>query len=645
MSATNNIIPDNEFHLGITMAGAVSAGCYTGGVMDYLFEVLDLWERAKEGKLEKELKQYRHCVPNHKVIIDVMGGASAGGMTTTMAAIYGLNGRINPVTDTADPLVPRNNIFYDSWVLMDDINPHDDRTTIEKLWDTNDLKEGKVHSLLNSTFIDAIADRAFSFKEDIGLQTGLLPSYIARDMKLLLSHCLLRGIPLEVNFETPITGYGRKSISPNHTTLEHYIVSLFTLNNGKPPEDHSLWLNPYDPDYAETLKRATKATGAFPVGLIYREFLQEDFSDEYIKATVKKILFGEFGHPDPHPEANPQWKNFPAGFSALTIDGGTINNEPYREVLSILKDKYGDTHPEGQQQYGMIMIDPFPDRAEDISAYRKPADLVEVIPAIINTLTEQARVKRNEALEEMSRRYYRGVIFPRKWQKMKEGPDRILPEKNPIACGAAGAFGGFLDISFRQHDFFLGRDNARNFIRYFFTVPYDKEKNIVHPVHRGWTEEMIQQFKVIKKHRDKEGNITEKTFLPLIPDIHILLEKAAGKIPDPYTYTIAEKPVYNPARLFEMRNKMVDRTTLVLELIKSRKRTQVQDNHYPITASWSKKYHSFRWWHKIARALGHIGLNIAFSFTKKKMAGRIIETVIKWILRDLEKRALLPETR
>ena len=38
--------------MGLTMAGAVSAGCYTAGVLDYLFEILDLWERAKKGEAE-----------------------------------------------------------------------------------------------------------------------------------------------------------------------------------------------------------------------------------------------------------------------------------------------------------------------------------------------------------------------------------------------------------------------------------------------------------------------------------------------------------------------------------------------------------------------------------------------------------------
>lgn len=28
---------EETFHIGLTMAGAVSAGCYTAGVMDYIY--------------------------------------------------------------------------------------------------------------------------------------------------------------------------------------------------------------------------------------------------------------------------------------------------------------------------------------------------------------------------------------------------------------------------------------------------------------------------------------------------------------------------------------------------------------------------------------------------------------------------------
>ena len=38
----------HTFHLGIAMAGAVSAGAYTAGVLDYLFETLERWEKEKQ---------------------------------------------------------------------------------------------------------------------------------------------------------------------------------------------------------------------------------------------------------------------------------------------------------------------------------------------------------------------------------------------------------------------------------------------------------------------------------------------------------------------------------------------------------------------------------------------------------------------
>jgi hypothetical protein len=41
---------EGRFKICIAMAGAVSAGAYTAGAMDYLLETLDLWEQAKQKK-------------------------------------------------------------------------------------------------------------------------------------------------------------------------------------------------------------------------------------------------------------------------------------------------------------------------------------------------------------------------------------------------------------------------------------------------------------------------------------------------------------------------------------------------------------------------------------------------------------------
>lgn len=38
---------ENPFHIGLCMAGAVSAGAYTAGVVDYVIKSLDRWEQSR----------------------------------------------------------------------------------------------------------------------------------------------------------------------------------------------------------------------------------------------------------------------------------------------------------------------------------------------------------------------------------------------------------------------------------------------------------------------------------------------------------------------------------------------------------------------------------------------------------------------
>ena len=67
-------IKAGAFEIGLVLAGNVSAGGYTAGVLDYLIEACDAWTRAKDdGDPE---------MPTHEVIISTIAGASGG-------AIYG----------------------------------------------------------------------------------------------------------------------------------------------------------------------------------------------------------------------------------------------------------------------------------------------------------------------------------------------------------------------------------------------------------------------------------------------------------------------------------------------------------------------------------------------------------------------------
>jgi hypothetical protein len=129
------------FKLGINMPGAISAGAYTAGVLDFLTEALDAWYEAKaQGAY----------VPMHDVSIEVFTGASAGGMCAAISAIL-LQDDFEHISDTSK--TGTSNRFYESWVNMIDM---------QELLKSDDLVKSSnpVISLLGSTILDTIASFA-----------------------------------------------------------------------------------------------------------------------------------------------------------------------------------------------------------------------------------------------------------------------------------------------------------------------------------------------------------------------------------------------------------------------------------------------------------------------------------------------------
>jgi len=143
MSATQDVDPFSQpFEIGLVMAGAISAGAYTAGVMDFLLQALDAWYGARAAGED---------VPPHEVRIKVMTGASAGGMTAAIS-VGALATRFPPVTDPAAADSAVNKLF-DSWV---------NRIDIAALLGAQDLADPKapVRSVLDSTILRTIADQS-----------------------------------------------------------------------------------------------------------------------------------------------------------------------------------------------------------------------------------------------------------------------------------------------------------------------------------------------------------------------------------------------------------------------------------------------------------------------------------------------------
>lgn len=627
----NSLSEDETFHIGITMAGAVSAGCYTAGVMDYLLEILELWENGKAGALpegwSEDLLDY---IPKHKVKIDVMGGASAGGMTTVMSAIYAMKGKINPVRNPANPAGKKRNMLYDSWVLMGDAEENPEKI-FEKTLFLEDLKEDKIISLLNSEFIDKICDNAFI--DDVGDEKKL-PNYISPELEVLLSQTMLRSVPLPIDFSTPFGNLNPKKDNPKYNTFEHFVISHFKLDYNENNPLHKDFYLPFDPfsnqkEIVERLKLTTKATGAFPIGLRFREFFNNEFTLNYIKNNSRKLLHNKI-MPENIP-ADPQinFGDVADPFNFIGVDGGAINNEPIGEVLNVLKERYGEKNEGEYDKYGLVMIDPFPDHII-YDKYEQPEDIFSVIPAILGTLQDQARVKRREMMEFHTKGYLRGEIYPVRYNVLK------IPEDHHIACSSVFAFGGFLDVNFRHHDFFLGRDNARNFFKVYFSFEYDPENNNIHPIHRNWTQGMINKFKFTREKENEKGQKVKKVFLPIIPNLYELKSKI-----NPYHRTFEKWPEYDSKELLKLSRKIEERVKRIIELTYKKITDPKESNPHPITEKLMSKYYKENLFKRFSGWIGSKTLKIIFAINKNKIASKISKTTIEWILKDLEEKKLI----
>ncbi|RNC79449.1 MAG: hypothetical protein ED557_15350 [Balneola sp.] len=595
---SENELSKDTFQLGITMAGASSAGCYIGGVMDYFFEVLDQWEAAKKGKrkvkssdgewIEVDLtEEQKKMVPPHKVMIEVIGGNSGGGMTTAMTGLHAIKGKFNPVQeiDLSKEREETGNVFYDSWVGLGDKGKV---TTFQRGLDTGDLSDGKIHSILNSSFIEEIAKKAFVLEGDSETDpTDNLPDYFSRDLEMVIAHAMLRGVPLEIPFGNNTNKKLRSA--PRHATYEHFLLSHLKLNNGTPTNpDEYIYLNPYDDHVKKQIQMIAMATGAFPIGLMYRKFDTSLFNENYIKRTISRVVDQKLWEANPSMFQNILWTNFPDPYSSLTVDGGAINNEPFGEVENILRARANPGVAERKdmkvlddndyQKYGLIMIDPFPDRPELRKPYSEEKDLFGVAPSIVGTLWDQAKIKRHELKYLLDDQFYRGVVYPVKYEKVIEDQQEKYEKIDyPLATASIGAFGGFLDIKFRNHDFFLGRDNARNFMRAFLSMPFDPENNTVHPIHEAWKksngefdEEMIERFKIVITDKEtKETNM----YLPIIPDVNLIFkeeEPPAGETyssMDRYKYSVKDMPKYDAKELHERYGDIYERVKRVLDIL------------------------------------------------------------------------------
>lgn len=429
---------DNNFYMGLCMAGAVSAGAYTAGVMDYLIEALEEWDKRKKANTPG--------TPTHNVVIPVIGGASAGGMTGIITAAA-LQGAIIPIKEPLKDILAERpeNPLYHAWVdlIQTDMFP--------MMLDTKDIKDGGIISLLNSSFIDAVADRSITANAN----AQPIPSYFDKNFKVFTTLTNLEGFSYNVDFKTGA------ALNDKYYMAIHNDYACFKINDSSEAEDGWMPLDFKNNKNIDVAKNAAMATGAFPVGLKSRELKRN-------AAHVNKIVWCE--------DVTKRYPITTDPCTTLNVDGGVINNEPFEKVRDVLNGITGedaDTEPyqdETKFKSTVLMIDPFPSTKP--GSFKSSQKLFDVIGLTFGAMIEQMRAKPAKLADAMSTDHSgQFLIAPsRRRPSLATGIDEEVAGDKAIACGALDGFGGFINKEFRIHDYFLGRHNCNIFLRDYFTI-------------------------------------------------------------------------------------------------------------------------------------------------------------------------------
>lgn len=478
-----------EFQIGLALAGAISAGAYTAGVLDFLFQALTEWEAARS----------QPGVPDHRVVLKVIAGASAGAITGALGAVAlarGLHCREFGAAEVAARYpdhYPTHQRFqcvlpalHETWVNLPAMTSADG---IGGLLGTSDLElvsgsqKPIVCSLLNASLLDDIKRAAIEpIQDQVDAPIGEPLPFISTALHIYMMISNMRGIPYKVAFgrnsygmqtigdriHYVVTDLGAYDLQDNgswvdtdakNAGLEVSVKTLPTQRNGQLGE----W---------DQYGTVALASGAFPVGLAAR------------RLSFPWAHYANRNYPIPVPADVTIQPSFPpnieelcAAFTFESLDGGLVNNDPFDYAQYALMGGPQLAPSSGEAvDRAIIMVAPFPEPPEFLPENSPSPAVVAIVRALFPALLNQARFRASELAPAINERdFSRYLIAPLRRLPRKQAPsspaEQSPHERFPIACGLLGGFGGFLDEKFRAHDFQLGRRNCQQFLRTSFLVP------------------------------------------------------------------------------------------------------------------------------------------------------------------------------
>ena len=308
--------------LSITVSGAVSLGSYEAGVM---YEIIHaIGQHNKNVGIDSD----------NKILIDVLTGASAGGMTSTILA--------QKLMFEAGALEgPYNNSLYKVWVEDVDIS----QLLIERPGDNDSA------SILSSKYIEQLSNKYLTSRYSSHADVPRVHHPAAAEQVWLgLSLSNLNG----VNY-----GY---DVFPNGKFIYRQFQDELTtfVDSGNVADDCF--------DYWNALRNAAVSCGAFPFAFSAVDVIRHDF--EYDSPNLIK------------PQISPTQ-------SFCYTDGGTFQNEPLGMAKNLV-DKIDPTHVDSENRY-YLFVSPHeknPDAISDLNAGN--ADFMNLTKHLVLAIRSQS---------------------------------------------------------------------------------------------------------------------------------------------------------------------------------------------------------------------------------------------------------------
>jgi hypothetical protein len=377
--------------LAVVISGAVSLGSFEAGV---IYEVLEAIARHNESLSEND---------GNRIEIDVITGASAGGMTACILAQ-------NLLYDDGSLRKPYDNPLYKAWVEEVDIVP------LLKIQDIEDQKK----SLLEKKVVEDIAAKYLLDKEKRGSQKH---SAASSEIQIGVAMSNLNGFNYQVKTSQNQTfGYTRFK--------DQFVCSVRREENGdvvlkeKKLEEDDTWEDSRDIKWSD-LREAGISSGAFPLAFPMR--------------SIFRVGEGKFSNRDSKNKNDENPDSVHKG-NYLYTDGGVFENEPVGMARALVD--HSEDRKNNVARYYLLVKPGERKPSEDPFLNQEPNLLTTAI-ALFGAIFQQAQFQ--------------------DWiMKEIDSPLLTITSNDSELIGDVfSAFSGFLEEKFRAYDYNIGRERAR----------------------------------------------------------------------------------------------------------------------------------------------------------------------------------------